>query len=64
MIQVHCRECNRVWDQSCMDCAQWKADRHSINTGHTDIHIIPDTTPPPVRVGQGWAEWLTKGSSC
>ncbi|AWH13791.1 hypothetical protein I5H27_gp090 [Mycobacterium phage DillTech15] len=53
-----------MWDQSCMDCAQWKADRHSINTGHTDIHIIPDTTPPPVRVGQGWAEWLTKGSSC
>ncbi|AHI61375.1 hypothetical protein BJD73_gp76 [Mycobacterium phage Brocalys] len=61
MIQVHCKECNRVWDQSCEDCAQWKADRHSINTGHTDIHIIPDTTPAPARVDQGWAEWLTKG---
>ncbi|AEL20073.1 hypothetical protein GUMBIE_84 [Mycobacterium phage GUmbie] len=64
MIQVHCRECNRVWDQSCMDCAQWKADRHSINTGHTDIRIIPDTTPPRRVVDQQWAEWLTKGSSC
>ncbi|QXG07465.1 hypothetical protein RitSun_96 [Mycobacterium phage RitSun] len=61
MIQVHCRECNRVWDQSCTDCAEWKADRHSINTGHTDIHIIPDTTPAPARVDRGWAEWLTKG---
>ncbi|AYD87835.1 hypothetical protein SEA_ARCUSANGELUS_87 [Mycobacterium phage ArcusAngelus] len=63
MIQVHCRECNRVWDQPCADCAEWKADRHAIASGHTDIHIIPDTTPPPVRVGQGWAEWLTKGKS-
>ncbi|QYC54872.1 hypothetical protein SEA_ZIZZLE_89 [Mycobacterium phage Zizzle] len=61
MIQVHCRECNRVWDQSCTDCAEWKADRHAIASGHTDIHIIPDTTPAPARVDQGWAEWLTKG---
>ncbi|ABE67584.1 hypothetical protein PBI_PMC_83 [Mycobacterium phage PMC] len=61
MIQVHCRECNRVWDQPCTDCAMDKADKHSINTGHTDIHIIPDTTPPRPVVDQGWAEWLTKG---
>ncbi|AEK09707.1 hypothetical protein PBI_MOZY_93 [Mycobacterium phage Mozy] len=61
MIYVECHEC-RMWSQQgCLDCAMDKADAHQRRSGHTDIHIIPDTTPPRPVVDQGWAEWLTKG---
>ena len=39
MIELICGTCHKLWHQPCEDCARDSADRHAINTGHTNIRI-------------------------
>lgn len=37
MIELECRTCHKVWTQTCEDCAEWSAAKHTELTGHPQI---------------------------